>query len=199
MLYREISSYCWNNSVQSLTFVGPCIVIYSYSKTNQMRNISNLFYFGTTLYMFRTLSPSIIRSLKLCIQHKVYVKQVLLARGESLVPASKQPQNLYDIPNAVCTLLDSWWWTERPSETCRVLFQNKINLRYCASGWFYYRNSVLSIWHFRSSELSHFVDDCIFTDVSVNTLPLNSRCKIEEVFLSITIITVYTVVQCCKP
>ena len=29
-------------------------------------------------------------------------------------------------------------WT---SETCRVLFQNKINLRYCASGWFYYRNT----------------------------------------------------------
>jgi hypothetical protein len=28
----------------------------------------------------------------------------------------------------------------RPSETCRVLFQNKINLRCCASGWFYYRN-----------------------------------------------------------
>jgi len=32
----------------------------------------------------------------------------------------------------------SWWGTERPSETCRVLFQN--NLRYCASGWVYYRN-----------------------------------------------------------
>jgi len=25
-----------------------------------------------------------------------------------------------------------------------VLFQNKISLRYCASGWVYYRNSVLS-------------------------------------------------------
>jgi hypothetical protein len=25
-------------------------------------------------------------------------------------------------------------------ETCRVLFQNKINLRFCASCWFYYRN-----------------------------------------------------------
>jgi len=24
-----------------------------------------------------------------------------------------------------------------------VLFQNKINLRYCASGWFYYRNNLL--------------------------------------------------------
>jgi len=27
---------------------------------------------------------------------------------------------------------------ERPSKTCRLLFQNKINLRYCVSGWFYY-------------------------------------------------------------
>ena len=34
-------------------------------------------YFGTTLYMFRTLSPSIIRSLRLYIQHQVYVIQVL--------------------------------------------------------------------------------------------------------------------------
>ena len=102
-------------------FVGPCIVIYFYSKTNQMHNISNLFYFATTLYMFRTVTPSIIRSLRLYIQHQVYVTQVLWLL-------------------AVCTVLDSWWWTEKPSETCRVLFQNKINLRYCASGWFYYRN-----------------------------------------------------------
>ena len=65
-----------------------------------MHNISNLFYFGTTLYMFRTFSPSIIRSLRLYIQHQVCVIQVLclLAVGNEmeLVPASKQPQNLYD-------------------------------------------------------------------------------------------------------
>jgi len=24
---------------------------------------------------------------------------------------------------AVCTVLDSWWWTEKLSEICRVLFQ----------------------------------------------------------------------------
>ena len=48
-----------------------------------MHNVSNLFYFGTTIYMFRTVSPSIIRSLRLYIQYQV--------------PASKQPQNLYDI------------------------------------------------------------------------------------------------------
>jgi hypothetical protein len=36
---------------------------------------------------------------------------------------------VWHIPDAVCTVLNSWWWMERPSETCRVLFQNKINLR----------------------------------------------------------------------
>ena len=56
-----------------------------------MHNISNLFYFGTTLYMFRTVSQSIIRSLRLYIQHQAYVIQVLW------LLASKQPQNLYDI------------------------------------------------------------------------------------------------------
>ena len=36
----------FNSAFKGLTFVGPCIVIYFYSKTNQMHNISNLFYFG---------------------------------------------------------------------------------------------------------------------------------------------------------
>jgi hypothetical protein len=74
-----------------LMFVAPCIVICFYSKTNQMHSISNIFYFGTTLYMFRTVFPSIIRSLRLYIQHQVYAIQVLW------LLASKQPQNLYDI------------------------------------------------------------------------------------------------------
>jgi hypothetical protein len=64
---------------------------YFYSKTNQMHNILNLFYFGTMLCMFRLVPPSIVRGLRLYIQHLVYVIQVLW------LPASKQPQDLYDI------------------------------------------------------------------------------------------------------
>ena len=94
-------------------------------KTNQICNISNLFYFGTTLYMFRTVSPSIIRNLRLYIQHQVYVIQVLwlFASGnemEHLVLTSKQStESLWHVPDAVCTVLDSWWLTERPKyEEC---------------------------------------------------------------------------------
>jgi hypothetical protein len=61
--------------------------MYFYSKTNQMHNISNLLYFGATLYMFQVVSPSIIRSLRLYIQHHTTEVLWLLA--------SKQPQNLY--------------------------------------------------------------------------------------------------------
>ena len=42
--------------------------------------------------MFRKVSPSIIRSLRLYIQHQDYVIQVLW-----LLASSKQPQNLNDI------------------------------------------------------------------------------------------------------
>jgi hypothetical protein len=49
--------------------------------------------------MFRTVSPSIITSLRLYKQHHTIQVLWLLA--------SKQPQNLYDIPDAVCTVLDS--------------------------------------------------------------------------------------------
>ena len=73
--------------LQILLFVE--LFMHFYSKTNQMHNISNLLYFGTPLYMFRTVSPSIIRSRGLYIQNQVYVIQVLW------LLASQQPQNLY--------------------------------------------------------------------------------------------------------
>jgi hypothetical protein len=54
------------------------------------------------LHMFRTVSPSIIRSSRLYIQQKAYVKQLLLpaANGNEMehpVPASSRSQYLFDI------------------------------------------------------------------------------------------------------
>jgi hypothetical protein len=49
-------------------------------------SISNLFYFGTTLYMFRAVFPSVIRRSRLYIQQQVYVRQVVLASKQAAVP-----------------------------------------------------------------------------------------------------------------
>jgi hypothetical protein len=80
---RVLPDKTYENFLYSITackyqeFQNTCALPCFYSKTNQMHDISNLFYFGTTIYMFRTVSPSIVRSLRLYIQHQVYVIQVL--------------------------------------------------------------------------------------------------------------------------
>jgi len=60
--------------VSFLTFIGPCIVIYFYSKTNEMHQFHKFIYFEVALYMFRAVFPSIIKGLRLYIQLQVYVK-----------------------------------------------------------------------------------------------------------------------------
>jgi len=54
---------------------------YVYSKTNQMHQCLKfiLFYFGMTLYVFRTVFVSIIGSSRLYIQQQAYVNQILLS------------------------------------------------------------------------------------------------------------------------
>jgi len=97
--------------------------IISIEKPTWCTNVSNLFYFGMALYMFRTVFPSIIRSSRLCIQQQAYVNQIL-----PLLAINQTAVSVWQMPVAVCTVLNSWWWTERPSETCKVSFQNIINL-----------------------------------------------------------------------
>ena len=52
--------------------------IISIVKPTRYTNVSNLFYFGMTLYMFRSVFPSIIRSSRLYILQQAFVKQILL-------------------------------------------------------------------------------------------------------------------------
>ena len=56
--------------------------IISIVKATRCTNVSNLFYFGMTLNVFRTVFPSIIRSLRLYIQQQAYVKQILLTASK---------------------------------------------------------------------------------------------------------------------
>ena len=56
----ETTGYRYESS--GLTFKGPCIVIYSYNKSQRDALISQI-YFDKELYMFRTDLLSIIRSL----------------------------------------------------------------------------------------------------------------------------------------
>jgi len=66
--------------------------IISVVKLTRYTNVSNLFYFGMTLYMFRCFRPS---------------------SGVQDCTYSNQTDTVWQMPVAVCTVLNPWWWTER--------------------------------------------------------------------------------------
>jgi hypothetical protein len=101
-------------------------------------------------YMFRTVPLSIIRvfllytqqwyisyrfadSLRTGLEWNCSSILILLAR-------CRQTCRIYTI--AVCTVENSWWWTEELSQTCRVLFQTKKKFESSASSWFYYMKFI---------------------------------------------------------
>jgi len=95
-------------------------------KPNRCTNFSNLF-FGIKLYMFRTVPQSIIRSFSLYPQqwYMSYSLQAGSGRNWSsfLILFASCQQTCMSYTIAVCTVKNSWWWTQELSETCGVLFQ----------------------------------------------------------------------------
>ena len=85
-------SHCWRRNLKFVCLFPPAGVPFWVKKKSSLRlfpisivkptkctNVSNLFYFGMTLYMFRTVFPSIIRSSRLCIQEQAFVEQIPLS------------------------------------------------------------------------------------------------------------------------
>ena len=62
----------------NLTFIGPCIANVFSEYNQQDATFLKFNYFCKTLYMFQTGFPSIIRSTKLHIQRRVFVRPLLL-------------------------------------------------------------------------------------------------------------------------
>jgi len=92
-----------------LTSVNITVYI-STVKPTRCTNVSNLFYFGMKLYMFRTVFPPIISSSRLYIQQQAFVRQILLSacwQADSSICLTSTQQYLFDI----CLLLYVQSWT----------------------------------------------------------------------------------------
>ena len=94
---------------------------------------------------------------------------------------------------AVCTVLNSWWWTERPSETCRVSLQNKIVWCIGASCWLYYRN-ILQCTALWPSNNTMSLTECI--NITTTKLPFVVNNAIELQNMTTTSDITGTLVSC---
>jgi len=80
------------------------------------------------LYVFRTVALSIIRSFSLYTQQWYmsyrFADSLRAGSGRNiLTPLASCRQTCMTYTPAMCTVKNSWWWTEQLSETCRVSFQ----------------------------------------------------------------------------
>jgi hypothetical protein len=80
--------------------------------------------------MFRTVPLCIISSFSLYIQQWYmsyrFIGSLLAGSGWNiLILLASCLQTCMTYTNAVCTVNNSWWWTEELSETCRVSSENK--------------------------------------------------------------------------
>jgi hypothetical protein len=89
-----------------------------------------------SLYMFQTVFLSIIRSPRLYIQHWLFASRPEMEFH--LGPTSKQSTNLYHIYLTlyVQSRTPDYGWKDCPKH----VEWYSINLKNCASSWFYYRN-----------------------------------------------------------
>jgi len=86
---------------------------------------SRSIYFYNLLYMFQAVPPPIIRSTQLYIQRQVLSNQyccLLLSwmrwNVSSILSTIAASSSIgLTIPDAVCTVVCSWWWAEEPPKT----------------------------------------------------------------------------------
>jgi predicted phage tail protein len=112
-VYRDLVQQIWHSADRASWHI---LII----KTNKMPS-SQIYFWNRTLHVSGRVSVYHQESSTLYtaigIRHTGYADCLLARSGWN----SAKP--VWHIPIAVNTVLDSWWLTEKLSETCRVLFQ----------------------------------------------------------------------------
>jgi hypothetical protein len=93
---------------------------YSYSTTNKMHLLSQIISSCKTIYTFRrSLRPSS------GVQNYVYNIYGICQTAAATCCWQLVAAALWHIPLLYTQVLSSWWWKERPSETCKAFYKNK--------------------------------------------------------------------------
>jgi hypothetical protein len=110
----------WRDFKLYLTFWGPCIVIYSYNRSQQDTLFLNFILIYNSTCFGQTYCPSSGVWI-------LYSQQLVFVIPACWLSASDSQHKLYDKYQLLWIQYhDSWWWTVSLSETCRGVYQNKV-------------------------------------------------------------------------
>jgi len=71
---------------------------------------------------FFTVHTTVVYDIQVCWQ---FASRIRMELRSILILLENCQQTCMSYTTVVCTVKNSWWWTEELSETCRVSFQNK--------------------------------------------------------------------------
>jgi hypothetical protein len=122
--YKETERHMEKRTCQQLNFI---LII----KQSNRTNFSNLFW-NETLYVsdsssvhhqeFFTVHTAIVYVIQVCRQ---LASRIRIELSYIMILLERCLQTCMTYTNAVCTVKNSWWWTEELSETNRVSIRNK--------------------------------------------------------------------------
>jgi hypothetical protein len=142
----------WTGNLRlNLVFTWLCIVIICLIiKPTRCTNFSNLFW-NEILYVshsssvhhqeFFTVHTTMVYVIPFCGQ---LASSIRMEFSSILILLASCLHICMTYTTAVCTVKNSWWWTEELSETCRAPFQNKIE-KLVHLGVYIIRNLYLNI------------------------------------------------------
>jgi hypothetical protein len=110
----------------------PVITVWISLKYNQQdATFSQSIYFYKLLCMFQAVPhPSLgAKTVHTVDETELCSISSMIAAGSSIG---------LTIPDALCTVLCSWWWAEEPPETCGAIYRNK-DWENVVSCWLYFR------------------------------------------------------------
>ena len=111
--FNRRKAVCSSCTMKHLTFIGPCIVISFYSKTNQMHQLLKFILFWNNTLHVSEISPSIIRSSRLYTYVGLLSKTLKIEIYKTII----LPVVLYGC--------ETWSLTLREERRLRV-FENKV-------------------------------------------------------------------------
>ena len=112
--YNKKDTLYINGCYTHLTSMEPCIINIFLSMTNKMQHYTVFFITVNALHVSGGFSAH-HEELKNCTHSIWYMSSFLVAT------ASGSSKQAWHIPDDVCAVLSSWWWAEKPPETCRAL------------------------------------------------------------------------------
>ena len=103
-----------------LMFMEPCITRCVFYITNEMQLIQ-CYLLLSAFYMFQAVFLPIIKSLWNCVCSLRYCHAFLLSTTGVDGSVPTRPHQHDNTQGCTYSFISSWWWAEKPPETCRAL------------------------------------------------------------------------------